>query len=173
MSKYLRPVIESDIKLVAENIRPADRDECLAAAGASPELALWFSIKSSEQSYTLITPEGAAAGICGIAAGQGADNRMVWMLGTPLIERHARLFVRESHKWLDTIPYLLWNRVDTRNTKHVKWLHAVGAKFHDTIPSPYTGTPLIFFTRTSHVRRTTRTGHGYWPLGGCGRILRR
>lgn len=147
MSKYLRPATEADIRTVAENLRDADRDECRAAAGAPAELALWFSVKSSEQSYTLVTPEGEAAGICGLAPGQGADDRMVWMLGTPLIETHARLFIRESRKWLDSLPYLLWNRVDARNAKHIKWLRSLGAEFHDTIKSPHTGTDLIFFTR--------------------------
>lgn len=148
MTKYLRPVTVDDIKHVAENMRPADRDECEAAAGASPELALWFSVRSSEQAYTLVTPEGGIAGICGIAPGVGARDRMVWMLGTPELERNARLFVRESRKWLDGLPYLLWNRVDSRNEKHIKWLRSIGSTFHDTTRSLYTGTTLISFTRT-------------------------
>lgn len=161
MTKYLRPATEADIKYVAENIRPADRDECLAAAGASPELALWFSVKTSLEAYTLVAGD-EVLGICGIAAGVGEHDRMIWMLGTPAVETHAKLFVRESRKWLNTLPYILWNRVDARNARHISWLRSIGAEFHDTITSPHTGTDLITFTRKPHVRRTSRTGNGRW-----------
>lgn len=139
----------ADLAYVAENIRQADRDECFAAAGVGPEAALTMSALGAKECLAMLTPDNEVAGICGISPGITPGDRTVWMLGTPLIEQHARLFLRESRTWFDAkcSKHRLWNYVDERNTKHVRWLRWLGVTFLGHKTSPFTGTKLLYFTK--------------------------
>lgn len=132
-------------------MRYADRQECRAAVGMSPELALLFSVQSSTEAYTLVSPGGDPVGICGLSAGHGEGDRMIWLLATDGLLSHSRLFLEESREWVEEHArrYLLWNYVDARNAVHIRWLKWLGAEFHGTKTSPHTGTNLIHFTKVS------------------------
>lgn len=151
MSQFLRPVRTADLTAVAATMRDADRQECRAAAGMSGELALLASVHGSTEAYTMVAPSGEPVGICGLALGFGLGDRMVWMLGTDSLAAHRRIFLEESRAWVDDRAnrYLLWNYVDARNTLHVRWLKWLGATFHGAKTSPYTGTPLLHFTKVT------------------------
>lgn len=139
MSKFLRPTIASDVRDVAVRLRHADVNECYAIAGMPGELALFLSVESSEETYTMVNPSGTPVGICGIAEGHTPHDKRVWMLATDDLLRHSTLFLRESKKWIDALTgkYTLWNTVDERNTVHMKWLKWLGCEFHQSRTSPY------------------------------------
>lgn len=151
MSQFLRPVRASDLTAVTKNMRHADRQECRAAAGMSPELALFLSVETSSEAYTLVSPDGEPVGVCGLSPGNTERDRLVWMLATDGLLQHSRLFLRESRVWVDSHArrYVLWNYVDARNTVHIRWLKWLGATFHGAKTSPYTGTPLLHFTKVN------------------------
>ena len=76
---------------------------------------------------------------------------MIWLLATDGLLPHSRLFLEESREWVESRArrFVLWNYVDARNAAHIRWLKWLGAEFHDTKTSPYTGTKLIHFTKVS------------------------
>lgn len=151
MSKFLRPVRDEDLAWVSRNMRDADAQECKAAAGMAPELALLLSTKVATECHTMVSPSGEAVGICGLGPGLTDNDRQVWMLCTNDLLKHKRLFLEESRAWIEekSKRYLLWNHVDARNTVHVRWLKWLGANFHGSHTSPYTGTPLLHFTKVT------------------------
>ena len=128
---FVRKATLEDAVTVAARIRPADRDECMAATGLPPEVIL---------------PAYIEDGRCCMAAGLQHDNRaeilfgidpivghprcgIIWLVSTPRIEEHPVEFVvmtkrllADFHKDYD----LLTNFIDERNTRHLQWLKWMG-----------------------------------------------
>lgn len=124
------------LPLVASSMRQADIDEIYAASGRGPLSALRFSVESSSKSWSIMI-EGKPEGIFGIGmvnvlAGIGAP----WLLGTDVLTRHTREFLRKSIACRDYMLYLhphLRNFVDTRNHVSVRWLKWLGFTFSSVI----------------------------------------
>ena len=149
MSQFLRPATIADVVHVASNIRKEDADECYAAAGAGPELALLISAQHSTECYAMVSPHGNVIGLCGLAPGLGASDRRVWMMATRELESHQITFLRHAKAWVEEKSklFVLWNYVDANNTKHVSWLKSLGVIFTTGKTSPYTGSRLLHFIK--------------------------
>jgi hypothetical protein len=120
------------VRWLAPRLRKEDREECLAASGAEPLLALAASLGFSERAWTLVGKSGNPVGIFGISPGQSEIDRMIWMMATDEIRDNTVQFLRESRWWieeLNRIHPLLWNWVDARNELHIKWLRWNGFTF--------------------------------------------
>lgn len=133
-----RPVEPDDIDVLFANLRASDRAECEAygdydiregiRASAARSLLCWAGVI-----------DGKLAGIMGVAPvsvlnGVGSP----WMLGTPVLDAHHRVLVRESARYiprmLAAFPHLA-NRVHAKNTSSVRWLRRLGFTLHP--PTPY------------------------------------
>jgi hypothetical protein len=137
-------------RYLAPRLREEDKAECMAAAGASPEIALVASLYTSEMALTLIGKCGNPIGMFGLTPGHGPDDRCIWMLATPAIQDNTVQFLRESREWISeanrTHP-LLWNWVDSRNELHIKWLEWNGFTFINRAPVIPGGPDFIHFVR--------------------------
>lgn len=73
-----------------------------------------------------------------------------WMLGTPLVARHARSLMRLAPRFLaqmgESFPRLE-NYVDSRNTCAVGWLRRMGFVLSDAAPLGPAGVPFHRFTK--------------------------
>ena len=126
----VRPSIESDCEYLAHNLRRADHNEVKAALGVVSPEALLFSMRNTENPFTIIdgsTPAGIF-GVAPIEPGVGA----IWLLGTDALVRGKWRFLRQSKKWMNHVSDgydLLFNFVDERNVLHIRWIAWLGFSF--------------------------------------------
>lgn len=126
----VRPSLESDCEYLANHLRRADHNEVKAAFGLVSKEALLFSMRNTEQPFTIIdgnTPAGIF-GVAPIEEGVGA----IWLLGTDALVHGKWRFLRESKKWMAHVSDgydLLFNYVDERNYLHIRWIAWLGFTF--------------------------------------------
>ena len=140
----LRNSEHPDILPIASNMRKADVAEIKASHGYNPFEALEVGIRYSRICLTAEF-KGTPIAMFGAVETPPFENgknfllgtAQIWMLGTPEVEKIWICFGLVSKK---VITYLLqyyqklFNYVDVRNEKSVKWLTWCGAKFHDAVP---------------------------------------
>jgi len=132
---HARPAIEPDHGYIASNIRQADRDE-LNLWGVDPKDALKSGFESSLQPMTIVSDAMPCAmfGVTPVPHIPGFGT--VWLLGTDLLFSAKVPFLRQSNLWLGHCcrPFSsVGNWVDSRNTKHIKWLRWLGFEVTDRI----------------------------------------
>ena len=103
-------------------LRKADIDEITAFSGISPDLAVSFSIATSERAFAAILDDRLCAvfGVC---------HGVIWLVGTNEITQHPVTFYRASRKIFKAISSgysRLENYVDTRNSLSLRWLEWLG-----------------------------------------------
>lgn len=128
---YVKAAEPKDIAEVAADLRKEDVAEAWAC-GIDAKEGLQQSCNAS--TYVMAIMEGdKAVGIFGVGPGrlQDLDVGVVWMIGTPGIERISYTFLRQSRWWVeamnDKYP-VLWNRAYAKNEVHLRWLKWLGFK---------------------------------------------
>lgn len=107
---------------VASNLLNSDLKELTEGHGISPEVLPSIALKQESYEYIL---NGRTAAMGGVS-----KNGQVWLLCTPLINKHPLAFARGIKQVVYNRPEpLLWNIVDKRNTTHLKLLKFLGFKF--------------------------------------------
>lgn len=127
-----------DVAELAVSVREPDRKEIWRSSATSPEAALRRALKVSDVVWTgrydgdLVCMFGVAP--VSIITGVGSP----WMVGTDLIEKHARPFLRANKTYIGHMlrkyPTLM-NYADTENVVAVRWLEWLG--FEMNTPKPY------------------------------------
>jgi len=150
MSMSVRFVRPNDdlIQYVADNMRDADRIEVAASHGYSPIVALRFGVERSKLcSVALINDVPCAVfGLVveNIATGLGVP----WLLGTDLIFKHKREFIKHTRVGVDEMLELcprLENMVHCENLKSIRWLVSMGFTMSD--PEHVNGELFMRFTK--------------------------
>ena len=130
-------------------MREHDKQEVNAAT----RMGLWNAVETSVNlsSYSktgLVNDELVCMwGVCPISLLSSSGSP--WMLGTDLIEKKQRVFLRRSKPWLDDIRKdykYLENFVDARNVLSVKWLKWLGFEMDEAEPYGIHGEPFHKFT---------------------------
>lgn len=143
----VREVSPGDVEALVAGMREADRIE-VEACGHRPAEALADAIARSMPCWTA-TINGQVACIFGVAplsllGGLGAP----WMLGTVLLDRHPRALMTHCRPYLnrmrEVFPRLV-NFVDARNERSIRWLKALGFRFHEAAPHGPFGLPFHRF----------------------------
>lgn len=133
----IRPSAPGDAEHLAANLRPADLAECLAYGRPDIAADIASSVRRSMLCWTGFV-NGELAAIMGVApvstlGGIGSP----WMLGTPVLDQHARVLVRASAQYiprmLSAFPHLQ-NFVHAENTTSVRWLKRLGFTLHEAVP---------------------------------------
>lgn len=127
---HVRPARLTDANHLGLRLRSADLQEIQAVSGENPVFALSRSIKASAICYAIATPDDPCIALFGVIADvTPIGSASIWLLASPQLEIHAVAFLRKSHSWLEafTNQYpILWNYVDARNVKHIRWLQWCG-----------------------------------------------
>lgn len=145
----IRDVEEGDIAVLVRNMRDHDIQEVNAATHMGIRNAVKTSVDLSSYSKTgLVNDELVCMwGVCPISLLSGSGSP--WMLGTDLIKKKQRIFLRRSKPWLDDIRKdyrYLENFVDARNTLSIKWLKWLGFEMDEAEPYGIHGEPFHKFT---------------------------
>lgn len=123
---------------LAQNMRAADVIEMQALGFTNAERTIAHSVNCSSLKWGALV-DGHLAFLFGVApAPHDPDIGIVWMLGTDLLERHARHFLRKNRDYLSQIHSQfkrLINIVHAENHVSIHWLKALG--FTVESPAPY------------------------------------
>lgn len=149
------PATWAHVDELAETMRQADVDEVWASGYLTPSVALSSALRGSLQAWTGLI-DGRVACMFGVMpeslmGGSGYP----WMLGSDLIERHQKLFLRRC---LENVAMMaeqfgyLHNYVDDRNVKSIKWLQWLGFEIGEPVAHGVIGLPFRHFEmRVNHV----------------------
>ena len=141
----IRPSQPGDADTLFESLRPADLAECLAYGDADVLGGIRDSLRRSMLCWTAEI-DGELAAVLGVApinfiGGVGAP----WMLGTLVLDAHARILVRETPDYiarmLRAFPHLI-NFVHAENATSIRWLRRLGFTLH--APQPYGRAGALF-----------------------------
>ncbi len=134
----LRPPTAADVEAVARHMRRADIAECIASGTPNLHEVLVTGIRRSVACWTAEV-DGEAALITGVAPLHTllGDTGVPWMLGTELVTKHQRAFIRMSPEYiarmLGAFSHLL-NFVHAENTASVRWLKHMGFRLEQAAP---------------------------------------
>ncbi len=143
-----------DIALLASKMRDSDRAEITASSGADVQETLRASVAISIAPVA-VEIDGELAGIFGdVHVAQQPDKGVVWFIATPLWDKHPLLLTKEAAKimrgWFEKYT-VLFNYVDARNTKSIRWLKVLGFTFNDAVPFGVEQRPFHYFEKVKHV----------------------
>lgn len=142
---------------LAQDLRPEDLAEIQATTGEDPAVTLVSSLMLSELAWVVLDDEDPIAVFGAAPDLNRPGDGLVWMMGTPRMDhpaaatfilRHTRPYLDEMHRRFPR----LWNHIDARNDKSMRWLE--WANFRVTEAHPAFGREgRLFYTfeRTAHV----------------------
>ena len=145
----IREIEDGDIAVLVRNMRKHDVQEVNAATRMGVRNAVETSVNLSTYAKTgLVNDELVCMwGVCPISLISSSGSP--WMLGTDLIEKKQRIFLRRSKPWLEDIKKgykTLENHVDERNTLSVRWLKWLGFEMNKAEPYGVNGELFHKFT---------------------------
>ena len=142
MSELLvRPPRLGDVEALAATMRAADREELVAAHGWTPLWALMRGLEDSTEVWTVVA-DGKVAAMYGVVElGQydyGERWGIGWLLTSDLVETHKRAFWRACKLHVADL-FTRWdglyNAIDCRHEKAIRWAKRLGFELFD--PAPY------------------------------------
>jgi hypothetical protein len=142
------PACPGDADWLAPRLRLADVLELQALHGASadPHRCLLTALRVDPAALAAVGPDGAPIALLGCAEVSAlCSEARPWMLGTPEVERHARVVLAEGRRrvagW-SRVHRVLRNWVDARNLRSVGWLRRLG--FQILPAAPHGAQGLLF-----------------------------
>lgn len=139
MAPEFTPVTPGLVKKLADSMREADALEC-RALGLSPLEAVSSSVIASTDSVALVR-EGEVLAIAGLLLETrllGPRVAQAWVLTSRLVDTYPMSFHRAARAFLRAAALqadVLYNRVDARYVRSVRWLEQLG--FVVLPPRPY------------------------------------
>lgn len=145
-----------DCRYLADKLRRDDIREIWAASRREPLEALMQSFKWSTHRYAVLLHGLPVAAFGAAPRSLLSKTAMVWLVGTPDIEKMKITFVRHTRSCIARMLQdyeELENYVDARNIVSLEWLKYAGAVVDDAAPYGPDGLPFHHFTirRGAHV----------------------
>ena len=127
---YVRKAELKDALELAPKIRKGDRQEIMASDGASPLEALVIPFTQQGKIYSIIgTKSEGVIGMFGSNTSKEKGYGVVWLLSSETLFKHTKQFIQECPKWINDMSKgyeYVYNFVDERNWKSLKWLQFLG-----------------------------------------------
>lgn len=153
----IREAFQEDADLITPHLRREDLQEVRAVSTEPVVEVIRRSVLLSDQAF--LATNGQDQPICLWGVGEVASNGpagrlgVIWLVGTPLVQRNKVAFLRASRRFVDkTVKEYdaLANWVDGRNELHIQWLEWLG--FHRVATDPEYGVE----NRTFHLYQRTK-----------------
>jgi hypothetical protein len=124
---FVRQAVLKDVLELAPKIRKSDREEIRASNNSTPLKALVeaFTIKNNRIYSIVKTEDNSVIGMFGSAPSVEPDYGVAWMLSSEDLFKHTKQFIKECPHWINEMGVgykYLYNFVDKRNWKALKWL---------------------------------------------------
>jgi len=128
---YVRKAIIADALELSPKIRKGDREEIMASEGISPLRALVTPFTyDNAKIYSIIgTKDEGVIGMFGSNPTQLPEYGVAWLLSSEKLFKHTKQFIKECPYWVSQMSEgyeYLYNFVDKRNWKSLKWLQFLG-----------------------------------------------
>lgn len=128
---YVRPAKLEDSLELAPKIRKGDRQEIMASNGATPleALVIPFTQKNAKIYSIIGTKSEGVIGMFGSVPSKEKGYGVVWLLSSEDLFKHVKQFIKECPKWVAEMSKdyeYVYNFVDERNWKSLKWLQFLG-----------------------------------------------
>jgi len=124
---YVRQARLEDAFELSLNLRQADLDELVVSSNDHPLVILSrpFTKPNFYQTYSTIHDDGTVMSMFGVS-----EDGVIWMLSSDsLFKKHTKRFIKECRFWIDVLQAdhtMIYNWVDHRNTKSIRWLKYCG-----------------------------------------------
>lgn len=124
---------------LAADLRPEDLAEIEATSDLSPAETLVTSLMLSDHAWVILVNEEPVC-VFGAAPSGTPSSGLVWMMGSPRMDTPAVALavLRATRPYLDAMhvayPHL-WNMIDARHDKSMKWLEWCGFSVVDVHPA--------------------------------------
>ena len=124
---FVRQAVLKDVLELAPKIRKSDREEIRASNNSTPLKALVeaFTIENNKIYSIVKTEDNSVIGMFGSAPSVEPDYGVAWMLSSEDLFKHTKQFIKECPHWINEMGVgykYLYNFVDKRNWKALKWL---------------------------------------------------
>lgn len=132
MIPYYRPATVDDVYDLAPRLRQADKDEVKASSNLDALGALLISMECSEETNSIIAPDGEVIGMFGVAPTPDPMLGVPWMLASDRLPEVRKEFIPQSLEWVKEINArypILYNYVAKDNTVAKRWLRYLGFNF--------------------------------------------
>ena len=127
---YVRKAKLKDALELAPKIRKGDRQEIMASNGATPLEALVIPFTEEGKIYSIIGNKSEGViGMFGSVPSKEKGYGVVWLLSSEDLFKHTKQFIKECPKWINEMSEeyeYVYNFVDERNWKSLKWLQFLG-----------------------------------------------
>ena len=128
---YVRKAVLADALELAPKMRIGDRQEIMATDGSTPleSLVLPFTQKNAKIYSIVGTQSEGVIGMFGSSPTDDKDYGVVWLLSSEHLFKHIKQFIKECPKWVNDMSKdyeHVYNFVDERNWKSLKWLQFLG-----------------------------------------------
>ena len=128
---YVRKAELKDALELAPKMRIGDRKEIMASNGSTPleSLVIPFTQKGAKIYSIIGTKSEGVIGMFGSTPTKEKDYGVVWLLSSEHLFRHIKQFIKECPKWVAEMSEgyeYVYNFVDERNWKSLKWLQFLG-----------------------------------------------
>lgn len=137
------------LEYIQQNMRDADRDELWAAYSMDPAHCLMISMMSSTRCWTGLV-DGVPICMFGVVPASLVESvGRPWMIGTPAVEKFDRIFLKHCHEVVKNMASeykTLYNFVDLRNKKAIRWLRWLGFTMEEPAPFGPFNLPFRRFT---------------------------
>ena len=144
----VRRAFPSDADMLANKLRKSDTNEVWASHNFTPWDAIYSGISNSILSLT-ITNKGSVVGCFGINAESMLGKKaIIWFLSSDELDKIEYRFLRHSRRFVKMFLALypfLFNYVDVRNKKSIRWLKYCGAKLDKPQPFGVMNKPFRYF----------------------------
>ena len=133
------------VERLGSTMNREDVDAVRAMADMGPHDALTSSVDHSTKSFTWLA-DGDVGCIWGYSSETYlSTSAQPWMLGSPLIMKNPRYFLRGCRQFYDLLldrHELLYNYIDARHTRSLRWIEWLGATVHPAAPIGVAGMPF-------------------------------
>lgn len=137
------------LEYIQQNMREADREELWAAYHMDPAHSLQISMLCSTRCWTGLI-DGVPICMFGVVPASLVESvGRPWMIGTPAVEKFDRIFLKHCHEVVKNMASeykTLYNFVDLRNKKAIRWLKWLGFTMEEPAPFGPFNLPFRRFT---------------------------
>ncbi len=153
MKYEIVPATQEHVEELAAKMRQEDVDEVWAFAHMTPLEAVQVSFNNTKDAQVGLA-DGELVCMFGIVrASPLSETGYPWLLGTPLVKKHARAFLRRTKEYMLEARkefWLLVNYGDARNTEALRWLGWLGFEIFEAQPLGAENMPFHKFEMRSY-----------------------
>jgi ribosomal protein S18 acetylase RimI-like enzyme len=140
----------SDIVDLYPRLRTVDYDEVRAANGPMVAYTLVRGFELSDECWAARSEKGELLAVWGTVP--SSEGGVIWLLGTDELDRHRGALLRLAMKYVANMLLTygrLYNYVDARNAKAIRWLDRLGFTIYPAEPRGYENLPFHLFEKLS------------------------